>query len=113
MGRITGYFQTARYDQKVQVGYDGKHDTGQRNGDGQNDEPFQDVTDTFLRKDRPVCRQMAFQFMIVIDEDQPCRYPAGTGTETGTASGIIKPVRKQQCGKSEHDHDADELFDNL
>ena len=65
------------------------------------------VADAFFGKDGAVCWQMALQFMIVVDKHQPGSYPAGTGTETGTAGGIIEPLGTQQCGKT------DELFDNL
>ncbi|CDF05239.1 unknown [Megasphaera elsdenii CAG:570] len=113
MGRIAGHFQPPRDDEQVQVGYDGEHDARQGNGDGQDDQALQDVFDAFLFERRPADGEGPLQFIVVIDQDQPGRKPAGAGTETGTAGSIIEAVRQEEGGEAEHDDDADQLFDDL
>ena len=113
MGRITGYFQPPRYDEQVQVGYDGEHDARQGNGDSQDDQALEDVLDAFLLECRPVDGEGPLQLIIVIDQDQPGCKPTGAGAETGTAGGIIEAVRQEERGEAEHDDDADQLFNDL
>ena len=81
MGRITGYFQPPRYDEQVQVGYDGEHDARQGNGDSQDDQALEDVLDAFLLECRPVDGEGPLQLIIVIDQDQPGCKPTGAGAE--------------------------------